>query len=340
MNQTVSVTVRLMGTGSYLPERVVTNDEIAPGMGSNDEWIVSHTGIKSRHFASNDESSSSLGVKAGERALAAAGVKPEEIGLVLCATSSPDYNNFPSNACLIQAKLGCTNAGAFDLAAACSGFVYGLEMARCYLACHPESKVLVIGSEVLSRCVDWKERTVSMLFGDGAGAVVLAAAPEAEPTPGATVLGSDGTGGEFITLDGGRRQPLAEDIAATTVREMEVGYMKMQGRAVFNFAVKKLDEIVRTLCDKAGITVDELDLVVPHQANIRILEAVARRMELPNEKIYANLETIGNTSSASIPLCLDKAVREGTIKDGMKVALAGFGAGLTWAGAYLRWPYL
>ena len=156
MNQTVSVTVRIMGTGSYLPERVVTNDEIAPGMGSNDEWIVSHTGIKSRHFASNDESSSSLGVKAGERALAAAGVKPEEIGLVLCATSSPDYNNFPSNACLIQAKLGCTNAGAFDLAAACSGFVYGLEMARCYLACHPESKVLVIGSEVLSRCVDWK----------------------------------------------------------------------------------------------------------------------------------------------------------------------------------------
>ncbi len=339
MNQN-AFTVRIAGTGSYLPERVVTNDEIAPGMGSSDEWIVSHTGIKSRHFAANDESSSSLGVKACERAMEAAGAKPEEIGLVLCATSSPDYNNFPSNACLIQDRLGCVNAGAFDLAAACSGFVYGLEMARCYLACHPDRKVIVVGTEVLSRCVDWTERTVSMLFGDGAGAVVLEAAPEAEPTPGVTILGSDGSGAGFITLDGGRRAPLAEDIAKTTVREMEVGYMKMQGRAVFNFAVKKLDEIVRTLCDRAGVTIDQLDLVVPHQANIRILDAVARRMELPNEKIYANLETIGNTSTASIPLCLDKAVREGTIKDGMKVALAGFGAGLTWAGAYLRWPYL
>ncbi len=172
-----------------------------------------------------------------------------------------------------------------------------------------------------------------MLFGDGAGAVVLGARPEGFPEePCASLLGADGTGYEAIYREGGLKEEPKPDAP--------IPYMKMQGRAVFNFAVKKLDEIVRTLCDKAGITVDELDLVVPHQANIRILEAVARRMELPNEKIYANLETIGNTSSASIPLCLDKAVREGTIKDGMKVALAGFGAGLTWAGAYLRWPYL
>lgn len=339
MNQT-PLTVRIAGTGSYLPARVVTNGEIAPGMGSSDEWIVSHTGIRSRHFAASDESSSTLGLKAAERAMEAAGASPAEIGLVLCATSSPDYNNFPSNACLIQSRLGCTDAGAFDLAAACSGFVYGLEMGRCYLACHPDRKVLVIGCEVLSRCVDWTERTVSMLFGDGAGAVVLEAAPEAGPTPGATVIGSDGTGAGFITLGGGRREPLAEDIAKTTVRQTDVAYMQMQGRSVFNFAVKKLDEIVRSLCGKAGIPVGELDLVIPHQANIRILEAVARRMGLPEGKIYANLETVGNTSTASIPLCLDKAVREGTLKDGMKVALAGFGAGLTWAGAYLRWPYL
>lgn len=339
MNQT-AVKIRIAGTGSYLPERVVTNDEIAPGMGSSDEWIVSHTGIKSRHFAANDESASVLGTKACARALEAAGAKPEEISLVLCATSSPDYNVFPSTACLIQAQLGCTNAAAFDLSAACSGFVYGLEMARCYLACHPEAKVLLVGTETLSRCVDWSERTVSMLFGDGAGAVVLEAAPEAEPTPTATLMGSDGTGAEFITLDGGRRRPLAEDVAKTTVREMEVGYMKMQGRAVFNFAVKKMDEIIRTVCEKAGVAVTDLDLVVPHQANIRILEAVGRRMDLPMEKIYANLETTGNTSAASIPLCLDQAVRSGAIKDGMHIALAGFGAGLTWAGAYLRWPYL
>ena len=339
MSQTVA-RIRIAGTGSYLPARVVTNDEIAPGMGSSDEWIVSHTGIRSRHFAAPDESASTLGAKACARALEAAGVGPEEISLVLCATSSPDYNVFPSTACLIQAAVGCVNASAFDLSAACSGFVYGLEMARCYIACHPEAKVLLVGTETLSRCVDWSDRTVSMLFGDGAGAVVLAAAPEAGDEPTATLMGADGTGAEFITLGGGRRVPLAEDVVQTTVRQMEVVYMQMQGRAVFNFAVKKMDEIIRTLCEQAGVAVTDLDLVIPHQANIRILEAVGRRMEFPQEKIYSNLETIGNTSGASIPLCLDQAVRTGVLKDGMRVALAGFGAGLTWGGAFLRWPYL
>lgn len=339
MNQT-SVKIRIAGTGSYLPARVVTNDEIAPGMGSSDEWIVSHTGIKSRHFAANDESASVLGAKAAARALEAAGMKAEEVGLVLCATSSPDYNVFPSTACLIQAQLGCTNAAAFDLSAACSGFVYGLEMARCYLTCHPDQAVLVVGAETLSRCVDWTERTVSMLFGDGAGAVVLKAEAVEEAFPSATLIGADGTGAEFITLEGGRRTPLADDLVKTTVREAEVGYMKMQGRAVFNFAVKKMDEIIRTVCEKASLPVEKIDLIVPHQANIRILEAVGRRMDMPMEKIFSNLETIGNTSGASIPLCLDEAVRSGAIKDGMNVVLAGFGAGLTWAGAYIRWPYL
>ena len=167
------IIVKIAGTGSYLPERVVTNDEIAPGMGSSDEWIYSHTGIRSRHFAANDESSSSLGAKAAERAMEAAGAKPEEIAMIFCATSTPDYMNFPSNACLIQSKLGCKAAGAVDLSAACSGFVYALDAAKCYLKCHPGKKALVIGCEVLSRTVDWHERTVSMLFGDGAGAAVL-----------------------------------------------------------------------------------------------------------------------------------------------------------------------
>lgn len=325
--------VAILGTGSYLPERVVTNDEVAPGMGSSDEWIFTHTGIHSRHWAAPEESSSTLGAVAGRRALEAAGLKPEDIDFILCATSTPDYGNFPSTACLVQKHIGCVNAAALDVSAACSGFAYALEMGRTYVLAHPDHKVLVLGAEVLSRSVDWTERTVSMLFGDGAGAVVLGARPEGFPEePCASLLGADGTGYEAIYREGGLKEEPKPDAP--------IPYMKMQGRAVFNFAVKKLDEIVRTLCDKAGITVDELDLVVPHQANIRILEAVARRMELPNEKIYANLATIGNTSSASIPLCLDKAVREGTIKDGMKVALAGFGAGLTWAGAYLRWPYL
>ena len=335
-----SMAVRVAGTGSYLPSRVVTNDEIAPRMGSSDEWIFSHTGIHSRHFAASDETSSSLGTMAAKRAMEAANVQPEEIGLIVCGTSSPDYCNFPSTGCLIQENLGCKNAGAFDLSAACSGFVYGLEMARCWLMAHPDKKALVSGTEVLSRCVDWGERTVSMLFGDGAGAVVLEAAPDGQKISDSVLLGSDGSGAQFITLDGGRRIALAPDLVKETVEMQPVGYMKMQGRAVFNFAVKKLDEIVSTLCEKAGMKTEDLTMVYAHQANERILEAVARRMELPLSKFYMNLETIGNTSTASIPLCLDKAVREGTLKDGDKIALAGFGSGLTWGGALMCWPYL
>ncbi len=337
------IIVKIAGTGSYLPERVVTNDEIAPGMGSSDEWIYSHTGIRSRHFAANDESSSSLGAKAAERAMEAAGAKPEEIAMIFCATSTPDYMNFPSNACLIQSKLGCKAAGAVDLSAACSGFVYALDAAKCYLKCHPGKKALVIGCEVLSRTVDWHERTVSMLFGDGAGAAVLETVePEAdgEACEGTTLTGADGDGFEFIHVDGGFRTPLVEDAVKETPQSRKTAFMKMQGRSVFNFAVKKLDEIVTTLCDSEGIKPEQLDRVFAHQANERILEAVARRMELPLEKFYMFLETVGNTSTASIPLCLDKAVREGTLKDGMKVALAGFGSGLTWGGALMKWPYL
>lgn len=334
------IAVRIAGTGSYLPERVVTNDEIGPYMNSNDEWIYSHTGIHSRHFAAPDESSSTLGAVAAQRALAAAGVAPEEIGLVICATSSPDYGTFPATACLVQAKLGCVNAGAFDVSAACSGFVYALEMGRSWLLAHPGSKALIVGAEVLSRTVDWTERTVSMLFGDGAGAAVLDTVDGVAAGPGRTLLGADGNGASFITLDGGRRLPLSSDPVSETPREWPVPYMKMQGRAVFNFAVRKLDEIVRRLCADAGWDVGALDRIFAHQANARIIEAVARRMELPIEKYYLNLETVGNTSTASIPMCLDKAVREGVLTDGMRIALAGFGSGLTWAGALLRWPYI
>ncbi len=332
--------IRIAGTGSYLPARVVTNDDIADYMDSSDEWIYSHTGIHSRHFAANDEATSDLGAQAAERALEAAGVKADAIGLIVTATSSPDYGVFPSTACIIQEKIGAKNAAAYDLSAACSGFVYSLEMARCWLLAHPGEKALVIGAEVLSRTVDWSDRTVSMLFGDGAGAAVLVSEENGPVASKPLLLGADGSGAAFITLDGGCRQPLSPDPIKETPRQRDIAYMKMQGRAVFNFAVKKLDEIVSGLCAKAGMKPGDLARIYAHQANERILEAVARRMELPLEKFYMNLETVGNTSGASIPLCLDKAVRERVLKDGDTIALAGFGAGLTWAGALFKWPYL
>ena len=325
--------VAILGTGSYLPERVVTNDEVAPGMGSSDEWIFTHTGIHSRHWAAPEESSSTLGAVAGRRALEAAGLKPEDIDFILCATSTPDYGNFPSTACLVQKHMGCVNAAALDVSAACSGFAYALEMGRTYVLAHPDHKMLVLGAEVLSRSVDWTERTVSMLFGDGAGAVVLGARPEGFPEePCASLLGADGTGYESIYREGGLKEEPKPDAP--------IPYMKMQGRAVFNFAVKKLDSIITDLCTQAGVDKNTLTRIFPHQANARIIEAVARRAELPLEKFYCNLETIGNTSSASIPLCLDQAVRSGELKPGDRIALAGFGSGLTWAGMLMTWPSL
>lgn len=333
--------VRIIGTGSYLPPRVVDNEEISARLNSSSEWILSHTGIASRHIVGTAESASIIGAAAAKAALASAEVEPKDIGLVIVATSTPDYGSYPSTACLVQEKLGCVNAAAFDLAAACSGFMYGLEMAKGYLACHPGEKVLVIGTEVLSRQIDWSDRTNAMLFGDGAGAVVLEAVEaSAEMKETASVLGADGTGAKAIYREAGCRHPLCADPIRGSVKSMEVPYLKMDGHAVFAFAVRKLDEVIRTLCDKVGILPGALDLVIPHQANLRIIESVARRMKLPMSRFYVNLQNVGNTSSASIPICLDEAVRSGVLKSGMTVAMAGFGSGLTWAGSLARWPYV
>jgi len=334
-------TVRVVGTGSYLPVRVVTNEEIAARLSSTAEWIFSHTGIECRHVAGADESAATMGAEAARAAMAMAGVGPDDIGMIILATTTPDYGSYPSTACLVQRALGCTNAAAFDLAAACSGFVYGLEMAKCYLLCHPERKAIVIGTEVLSRQLDWTDRSNAMLFGDGAGAVVLAAEEgSCEARLSASLLGADGNGARVIMREAGNRRQLCADPVHETVGTMAVPYLKMDGHAVFSFAVRKLDEVIRALCEKAAIAPEALDLVFAHQANFRILDAVARRMKLPMEKFYLNLKHVGNTSSASIPLCLDRAVREGALKDGMRIALAGFGSGLTWAGALAQWPCL
>jgi len=333
--------VRIVGTGSYLPARVVANEEIAPRLNSTADWIFSHTGIECRHVAGAAESAATMGAEASRAAMSMAGAKPDEIGMIILATTTPDYGSYPSTACLVQSALGCVDAAAFDLSAACSGFVYGLETAKCYLLCHPERKVLVVGTEVLSRQLDWTDRSNAMLFGDGAGAVVLAAeGGAAEGRLSVSLLGADGNGAQVIMREAGSRRPLCADPVHEKAETMAVPYLKMDGHAVFAFAVRKLDEVIRALCEKAAVSPESLDLVFAHQANFRILDAVARRMKLPMEKFYLNLKHVGNTSSASIPLSLDKAVREGALNENMRIALAGFGSGLTWAGALAQWPYL
>ena len=335
------MSLRILGTGSYLPPKVVTNDDLAKSLDTSDEWIFSHTGIHSRHMADAGETTSSMAVKAARMALESAGAGPDEIGLVIVATSTPDYNTFPSTACLVQDSLGCKSAGAYDLQAACAGFVYALEQGRGWAMMHPERKVLVIGAETLTRVVDWNDRASCILFGDGAGAVVLGHADDEQPTPTdgrplvrcETILGADGSGWSFIAREGGTR-------VAPAPGQVPIPHLTLQGRPVFNFAVRTMDAVVMKLCLNAGLTPVELDRIFAHQANGRILEAVARRMDLPLEKFYMNIATTGNTSAASIPVTLDEAVRAGELRDGMRVCLVGFGAGLTYAGTLTTWPWL
>lgn len=341
------MSIRILGTGSYLPPKVVTNEDLAKKLDTTDEWIFSHTGIHSRHVAGEGESTSTMAAAAGRAALEAAGVAPEEIGLIVVATSTPDYNPFPSTACIVQGLLGCVNAGAFDLQAACAGFVYALEQARGFVNFYPDKKALVIGAESLTRVVDWSDRASCILFGDGAGAVVLGndepAGQASAHTTAHTILGADGKGSHFIMRSGGCRESLAFDPATgipLPAQNAENSVMTLMGHDVFAFAVRTLSKVARDLCSTLGTSPEQLDRVFAHQANGRIIEAVARRMRLPLEKFWLNLETTANTSAASIPISLDQAVRAGELKDGMKIVMVGFGAGLTYAGTYCTWPEL
>ena len=310
-----------------MPERVVTNAELAVKLDTTDEWIFSHTGIRSRHIGADGESTSSMAVKAARAALASAGVEPEQLGLIIVATSTSDYQAFPSTACLVQEALGAKNAAAFDLQAACTGFIYGLEVARGMMQLNP-CPALVIGAEMMSRIVDWTDRNSCILFGDAAGAVVL----EASDVPGGiwhAILKADGTGSQLIYREGGSRDHASGPWMQHT--------LQMKGRAVFNFAVKVFDEILCGLLDRSGHTFGDLACVIPHQANARIVEAVARRMEVPLETFYMNMESTGNTSAASIPVALDVALASGKLKDNDLIAMVGFGAGLTYGGILMRW---
>lgn len=320
----------IAGTGSYAPARVLTNADLERMVATSDEWIRERTGIRERRIAATGEACSDLAVQAGKRALTSAGVAATELDMILVATCTGDYP-LPATACLVQHQLGATKAAACDLSAACCGFVYALSVADAYVK-NGMRHVLVIGSEVMSAITDWTDRNTCVLFGDGAGAVVVSAS-DGERGILSTHLRSDGTLCELIMVPGGgSRTPLSEQVIAERLQ-----YIKMKGNETFKVAVRTLEEIARATLSANDLRVEDLDLYVPHQANVRILKAVMERLGLPIEKVMLNVDRYGNTSAASIPIALDEAVREGRIKDGSLVMLGAFGAGLTWASAVIRW---
>lgn len=321
---------RIAGTGSYAPTRVLTNADLEGMVATSDEWIRERTGIRERRIAAKGEACSDLAVQAGKQALAAAGVAASDLDMILVATCTGDFP-LPATACLVQHQLGATKAGACDLSAACCGFVYALSVADAYIKTGMRH-VLVIGSEVMSAITDWTDRNTCVLFGDGAGAVVLSAS-DGERGILSTDLRSDGTLCELIMVPGGgSRTPPSEKVLAEGLH-----YIKMKGNETFKVAVRTLEDIARATLAANHVELEDLDLYIPHQANVRILRAVMERLGLPMEKVLLNLDRYGNTSAASIPIALDEAVREGRIKDGSLVMLGAFGAGLTWASAMIRW---
>jgi len=314
---------RLTGTGSYLPgDPVTNNDLVARGIDTNDEWIVTRTGISSRYLAEPSTTASELGLKAARRALDMAGVAGGEIDLIIVATSTPDFI-FPSTACLIQGQLGNKGATAFDVQAVCSGFVYALGIADKFIRSGSHKKALVIGTEVFSRILDWKDRGTCVLFGDGAGAVVL----EASDTPGilASALHADGSQSGILNVPG---QVCGGQVTGDP-------FLRMDGQAVFKFAVRVLADVAEEVCATAGIRSSEVDWLIPHQANIRIIDATGRKLGVDRNKVIVTVDRHGNTSAASVPLALDEAVRDGRIQRGQKVLLEGVGGGFTWGAALL-----
>ncbi|MCB0002950.1 MAG: ketoacyl-ACP synthase III [Anaerolineae bacterium] len=324
---------QIIGWGMAVPDRIVTNDDLSRIVDTTDEWIRSRTGIAERHIVSDpNETTATLATQAAREALRVTGLPPSALDMVICATSSPEYV-FPATASLVQDALGAPHAGAFDLSAACSGFVYALAMARGMIAAGDADYVMVVGAETLSRFVDWTDRGTCILFGDGAGAVLLAASDE----PGgilSVVLGSDGSGGDLLIVPaGGSANPATLETVATGQHTM-----KMDGKAVFRFATQAMADGTRDAVARAGLTLDEIDLVIPHQANSRIIQSsVVKQLKIPAEKVFVNVERYGNTSTASIPIALCEAIEAGRVRPGQNIVFVGFGAGLTWAATAIKW---
>ncbi len=322
---------RIAGVGSYLPERILTNAELERMVDTDDEWIVTRTGIRERRIADEKESTSDLAYEAAVRALEDGGISVDEIDLIIVATTTPDYP-FPATAALVQGRLGAKKAAAFDLQAVCSGFVYALTTADQYIRSGMYRKILVVGAEVLSRLVDWKDRTTCILFGDGAGAVVLEASND-ERGIISSHLYTDGSKFDLLYVPGGgSKLPISQCLV-----DDRLHFVKMKGNEVFKVAVAALEEAVVDTLAANGLEGEDIDLFVPHQANLRIINATARKLRMPKDKVMITVDRHGNTSSASIPLALDEAVKGGRIEKNSLVLLDAFGGGFTWGAVLLRW---
>lgn len=324
--------VEITGWGKYLPARIMPNSELAEMVDTTDEWIQARTGIRERRIAAPEETTCSLSVNAARVALDRAGVRPEDLDLIIVATCTPDYANMPATASLVQNALGAPRSGAFDLNAVCSGFVYALATGSQFILSGAHKKVLVIGADVFTRILDWTDRSTCVLFGDGAGAVVL----QASDKPGGLlsfVLGSDGSGAcNLFVPAGGSRQPTS----AETVAERG-HYVKMQGREVFKFATRVMPESVVQALEAANLTLDDMDLLIPHQANTRIIDHAVRRLKVPEGAVFSDVDKYGNTSAASVVVALCEAIEQGLVHTGSRIVMSGFGAGLTWGSAVWKW---
>jgi 3-oxoacyl-[acyl-carrier-protein] synthase-3 len=318
------------GTGSYLPEKRLTNADLAKMVDTSDEWIVQRTGIHERRMVASTETTATIASHAATRAMKAAGVEAKDIDLVICATASPEMM-FPSTGCFVAASLGMGSTPAFDLSAACSGFLYALDVGSSFVKCGRYQNVLVIGAETLSRITDYTDRSSCILFGDGAGAVVLQRGPEPKRGVIYCSLHADGTGWDFIYCQPGSRHPI--DATMVAARQQ---FMKIKGREVYKFAVQRFHELIEDALRKCELTVDDIKLIVPHQVNQRIIDSAMERLGIPKEKSFVNIDKYGNTSAASIPIALDEAVRAGKLKQGDVTVFVAFGAGLTWANAVVR----
>lgn len=321
----------IVGWGKYVPPRVLTNDDLTRMVDTSDDWIRARTGIAERHIADDGETTASMAIKAAQQALEVANLKPSQLDMIIVATTTPDYF-FPATACLVQDALGAAYAAAFDLSAGCSGFVYGLDVATNIISSGAYRNVLLIGAETFSRITDWSDRDTCVLFGDGAGALVLQA-NGADGGVLSSFLGADGSGGDLLCIPaGGSREPASHRTVAEGLH-----YLTMRGREVFRFAVRAMPSATRQVLEQAGLTTADLTLVIPHQANQRILESSAKALGLPPEMVFSNLERYGNTSAASIPIALCEAVEQGRIQQDDLIVCVGFGAGLTWGATAIRW---
>lgn len=320
----------IRGWGMYVPERVMTNHELEELVDTSDEWITTRTGIKERRIAAPGETTASMAITAARAALERAELSPDDIDLVIVGTATPDFA-FPATGCLVQDELGI-KGGAFDLEAGCTSFMYALSIASAFVSCGTHRNVLVVGSETLSRILDWTDRSTCVLFGDGAGAVVVSAGEYATFDP-QWVLGSDGSGGPALCLPaGGSRTPASEE----TVRN-RLHYVKMSGPEVFRFATRVLVQSTQQVMAKANLRVSDIDLFIPHQANTRIIDFAVRKLHVPDDRVFLNIARYGNTSSASIPIALCEAEAEGRLRPGDTVVMVGFGAGLTWGAGAIEW---